>query len=73
MPLRHFMHQIFLRNPAFIEIPEVGVVKLFSQISYNGRRGTEAANDVLLNKASGLFFSYRSKSLSFHAPSKVFY
>ena len=55
------------------EFPEVGIVKLLSQICYDGHRGAKSADNVLLDKVGSFFFSYPSKSLGFYPPSKLIY
>ena len=59
--------------PAFTEFPKVGIVELLSQISYDGHQGTKTADNVLLDKVGGFFFSYLGEGLGFYLLGKVIY
>ena len=57
----------------FIEFPELGVVKLFTQISYYGHQGTESVVNVLFDEARGICLGYLGKGFCFHPPGEVVY
>ena len=60
-------------TPLFTEKPEIGIVKLFSQINDYGHRGTKSADNAFLDKVCCVCFSDLDQGLCFHPPGKVIY